>query len=135
MVKKSLYIAWAFMLLLCGLMGFVAVQGGPAYGVMIVLAVLCFVPPAILVYLCARDGSRADLRRIRNLSALSLGVTLALLVGNFFTIAAPAWVGDILYALLVVLSSPMICGQIWIISLLLWGALMWTCIHLLGKKK
>ena len=135
MVKKSLYIAWAFMLLLCGLLGFVVVQGGPAYAVMIFLAVLCFIPPVIIVVLSVRQGSAPDLRRVRNVSALSLGMTLVLLLGNFLTVAAPEWVGNLLYGALVVFSSPMICGQIWILSLLLWAALLWSCLVLQRKIK
>ena len=60
---------------------------------------------------------------------------LLTLIGNFLTLAAPEWVGNVLYAVLVMVSSPMVCGQIWIISLLLWAALMWTCILLLGKRR
>ena len=41
---------------------------------------------------------------------------------------------DVLYALLVILSTPMVCSQIWVISLVLWAALMWTCISVLSKK-
>ena len=92
-------------------------------------------PPAVIVWRGWQDKDLEALRLVRNLAIGSLAVTVAALLGNFFTLAAPQWVGDLLYAVLVMVSSPMICGQFWIMSLLLWAALMWTCILLLGKKR
>ena len=40
-----------------------------------------------------------------------------------------------LYYLLVVVSTPMICGRYWVYSLLLWAILLWCCIAALRRKK
>ena len=93
------------------------------------------IAPAIIVYLGWKEKDREAVRLVRNLALGSLALTLAALVANFLTVAAPFWVGDLFYAMLVIVSAPMVCSQTWILSLVLWAALMWTCILLLGKKK
>jgi hypothetical protein len=40
----------------------------------------------------------------------------------------------VLYALLVIISSPMICGQYWVLSLFGWSWLMFDCISKLRRK-
>lgn len=134
MVRKSLYIGWAALFAACAGLGFLPDPTGAAKVLCVVFALLCFVPPVMIVCFGWREKSVEDLRMVRNLSIGSLVLTLTALIGNFFTLAAPEWVGDVLYAVLVIVSSPMICSQIWIISLILWAALMWTCILLLRKK-
>ena len=135
MVKKTMYVFWGGMLTLCAAFGFLPVSAGAARGAMITLAVLSFIPPTVIVTLSSREGASADLWRIRNLSIASLSLTLAALLANFATLAAPEWAGNALYAILIIVSSPMICGQYWILSLTLWAALLWTCIILLKKRK
>ena len=100
-----------------------------------ILAVAFFVPPVLIVHQSWKQQDRKTIRLVRNLAIESLIATIVILISNFFTLAAPEWVGDALYAVLVIVSTPMVCGQIWVISLLLWAALMWSCILLLGRKK
>ena len=131
MTKKSLFILWAVMYALCAGFGFVPEPEAAAKVCCILLSLLFFVPPAAIVYLGWKEQDREAIRLVRNLALGSLSMTLAVLAANFATLAASTWVGDLLY----IVSAPMVCSQVWILSLLLWGALMWTCIHLLGKKK
>ena len=135
MTKKSLYMIWAALFVLTAGLGFIQKPGGAGQVCCIVLAVSFFVPPAVLVYLGWKRNDRESLRLVRNLAFGSLLVTLLVLVANFMTLGAPVWVGDLLYAVMVIVTAPMVCGQAWVVSLLLWAALMWTCILLLGKKK
>ena len=135
MKKKALYLGWLAMFALCAGLGFLPQPAGLTRGLLIALAVLCFVPPALIVYFGWREKSWEDLRLVRNLAIGSLVMTLVALIGNFLTLAASETVGNVLYAILVILSSPMVCGQIWIISLLLWAALMWTTVALLKKSR
>ena len=135
MVKKPLYIAWGILFALCAGLGFVPEPAGAARVILIVLAVVCFVPPVLIVYYGWKERNLEALRLVRNLAIGSLGLTLLVLIGNFLTLAAPEWVGNVLYAVLVMISSPMVCGQIWVISLLLWAGLMWTTIALLKKAR
>ena len=135
MTNKSWYIIWAVLFALCAGLGFLPEPEGLDKGICIVMSLLFFVPPAAIVYLGWKEQDREAIRLVRNLALGSLSMTLAVLAANFATLAASTWVGDLLYTILVIVSAPMVCSQVWILSLLLWGALMWTCIHLLGKKK
>ena len=135
MAKKSLYIAWAALFALTAGLGFVKEPEGFGQVCCVLLAVAFFAPPAALVYLGWKEQDREALRLVRNLAFGSLAVTLVILVANFMTLGAPVWVGDVLYAMMVIVTAPMVCSQAWVVSLLLWAALMWTCILLLGKKK
>ena len=132
---RRLYGIWLIMFIICACLGFLPAPAGAAGVLCIILAVAFFVPPVWIVYRSWKDQDRKNIRLVRNLAMGSLMATIVILIGNFFTLAAPEWVGDALYAVLVIVSAPMVCGQIWIISLLLWAALMWSCILLLGRKK
>ena len=71
---------------------------------------------------------------VRNLSAISLGVTLFLLVLNFLSGKASDAMGEFLYGLLTMLSAPMVCSQYWLLSLFLWACLLMTAISFREKK-
>ena len=131
---KGLYGIWLILFILCACLGFLPEPAGAAGVLCMLLAILFFLPPALIVYKSWQQKELEDIRLVRNLAMGSLILTLAILIGNFLSVAAPEWVGNTLYALLVIISTPMICAQVWIISLLLWAALMWTCILLLRKK-
>lgn len=135
MSKKTLFTLWGGMFILCAGLGFIPNPAGLLRWLMTALAMLFFVPAGAIAYSAWKRKEPDTLRLVRNLAAGSLGLTVAALIANFVSIAAPEAVGDVLYAVLVMVSSPMICGQIWIVSLLLWAGLMWTCIFLLKKKK
>ena len=71
-------------------------------------------------------GDRHLLALMRNLSALSLGLTALLLILNFLTAFHSELLGNILHAVLVVVSSPMICSGHWVLSLFLWACLLFA---------
>ena len=135
MTNKSLYIIWGVLFALCAGLGFLPNPEGLDKGICVTVAVLFFAAPAAIVYLNWKKKNWEALRLVRNLAMGSLAVTLMALVANMLTLAVPVWVGDLLYAFLVIVSAPMVCSQVWVMSLVLWAALMWTCILLLGKKK
>lgn len=134
MNTKGLYGIWLILFVICACLGFLPEPAGMAGVLCTLLAVLFFVPPALILHQSWRKKDWENIRLVRNLALGSLILTLVILIGNFFTLAAPEWVGNVLYAVLIIVSAPMICGQIWLISLLLWAALMWTCIFLLRRK-
>ena len=80
-------------------------------------ALLFFVPPAVLLYRAKRDGDAHTLLLIRNLSALSLGLTVVLLVANFLTALSSEALGTAVHCLLTVVSAPMICSNMYILPL------------------
>ena len=135
MNTKRLYGIWLVAFVICACLGFLPAPAGAAGVLCMILAVVFFVPPVLIVYRSWKNQDWENIRLVRNLAMGSLILTLVILIGNFFTLTVPEWVGDALYAVLVIVSTPMVCGQIWVISLLLWAALMWSCILLLGRKK
>lgn len=133
MKNSVLYMLWAGLFILCAVLGFIPNPQGALRNCLTVLAVLFFVPGGVLTYRAAKAGDRDGLKLIRNLSAASLAVTLAVLVLSFATVAASEGVGNFVYGLLVILSSPMVCSGIWVLSMFLWACLLMTSISQLKK--
>ncbi|MBQ7817358.1 MAG: hypothetical protein IJ388_00995 [Oscillospiraceae bacterium] len=135
MTKRNLYIAWAVLFALCAGLGFVPNPRGGIYAALFILALLFFVPPAILVYKATKDGDVAQLKRIRTISLISLGATLLMLALNFLSVSFSAAAGKFVYWLLIIVSAPMVCGQVWVVSLFLWGCLLSATWQELIKRK
>ena len=135
MTKKNLYIAWGVMYMLCAALGFVPNPQGALYGLLFMLALAFFIPPAILLYRAVQRRELAPVRLIRALSLVSLFGSLTLLVLNIMAVGATAEVGNILYYLLILVSCPMVCNQVWVVSLFLWACLMVVSWQELRKHK
>ena len=134
--EKGLWKAiWAGMYLLCAVLGFLPPQEGGNRIMLVIFAVLFFAPPAWLLWLSYRNNDLPTLKLLRLLSALSLGSTMALIALNFLSVLWPDWLGDFLYFLLLVLSVPMLCGQYWVLSLMLWAILLWGSLLALGNLR
>lgn len=126
MNRKSLFALWGVMFVLCAALGFVS---GPENltKALLVLAGLCFfVPGFALVAQAKNSGDLHTLALIRNLAALSLSLTALLLMLNFLSVRGSDALGNVLHAVLVIVSAPMMCGQYWVVSLFLWACLMIT---------
>ena len=130
MNKKILFALWGVLFLLCAGLGFIPEPQGAAKGLMTALSVLFFVPPAVLLYRCDRDTSLL----IRNLSLLSLGVTLVTLILNFILAVSSEFLGTVLHYILVVVSAPMICSGYWVLSLFLWACLLMASLKMQKKS-
>lgn len=124
MKEKTLYILWGFLFILCAGLGFIPEPTGFGKAILVILALLFFVPGALLLVNAIRDQNRKTVLRVRLISACSLGFTLILLVANVLSVNASEVLGNILYWLLVIGSSPMICGRYWLLTLFLWGCLL-----------
>lgn len=120
MKSKNLFILWGGLFVLCAALGFVPNPAGALRFLLILAAIAFFVPPLILI----RKGGKKTRQLIGSLSLLSLCLTTFLIILNFLSVGFSAAVGDALYALLVILSCPMICGQYWVISLFGWAWLL-----------
>ena len=110
MKKKSLFALWGVLFLVCAGLGFIPEPSGAVRWLLTVLSILFFLPPAVLVYQGRKAGDGHLLALIRNLSVLSLGLTALLLIMNFLPAFRSELLGNILHAVLVVVSSPMICS-------------------------
>ena len=133
MLRKFLYALWGCLFSLCAGLGFIPEPEGLMATVLTFFAVTAFVPPFALLYFSGKNGNTADSMLIRNLSALSLGLTSAALIANFFTAFASETLGQILHYILIIVSSPMICSGHWVLSLFLWACLLMVSIKQLKR--
>ena len=124
MTKGSLYIAWGVLFAICAGLGFVPNPSGAMYAVSLILALLFFVPPTILTCKAIKENDVPELKRLRTICFASLGATVIALMLNFLSVGFTATAGKLVYWLLILVSAPMVCGQIWLISLFLWGCLL-----------
>ena len=120
MSKRTLFILWGILFALCAGLGFL-----PEPGVLTTAAaILFFFPPAVLLYRARKEKDTHTRLLIRNLSALSLGLSVLLLVVSFLTALSSEVLGTAVHCLLVVVSTPMICSGHWALSLFLWSCLL-----------
>ena len=130
MTKNTLFALWGGLFLLCAGLGFL-----PEPNLLTTLAaLLSFVPPAILLYHAQKEADIHTLKLVRNLAALSLGLTALLLVLNFMTALSSEALGTAVHYILVVVSSPMVCSGNWAVSMFLWACLLMVSLSLLKKK-
>jgi hypothetical protein len=116
-MKKTVYIFWGLLYVLCVGFGFIPEPAGLVKWAMVGLSVMFFVPGFLLLYL----GERMWVRRI---SLGSLGITVAVFVLNVLSVRDTAGTGDFLHVLLGLVSAPMFCSQIWVLSWFLWACLL-----------
>lgn len=121
-----LYGIWAVMYVAAVLLSLLDnVQGGGLV-LLNIYAFLFFIPGGILVYWAIREKCRIQLRLLRWVSGVSLGLTVALLVVTFLCVNASVQVGRILYSFLILVSAPMLISYNWAVSLFLWACLLVT---------
>ena len=134
--KGILKALWAGMFIVCCMMGFLTEVSGPAKVLLIILSVLFFVPAYADVYFSWKNRDVKELRIIRTLCLMSLGTTLVVLVANMLSVLGRSEaLGTALHYVLIVVSTPMLCGQFWVYSLLLWAVLLWCSIAALQHEK
>ena len=123
MKNKTLYILWAALFALCALLGFFREIVTEGRWLMTLLSVLFFAPPGALLWR-ARKGKDDHTRLlIRNLAGASLGLTLVLLVAYFLAALGSEWLGTVLNAILIILTTPMVASGYWALSIFLWAFL------------
>ena len=134
MNKNSYFALWGGMFVICAGLGFIPKPEGAAKWLLVTISVLFFLPPAMLLRYAMQANDRDTVKLIRNLSLLSLGITVVTLILNFASLIWSEAVGNALYALLIVVSCPMICAQYWLLSMFLWACLLMASIRYLRKK-
>ena len=135
MTKKKLYIAWGVMYVICAALGFIPEPQGALSGLLIMISLAFFIPPAILLYRAVQRSDLATVRVVRNLSLTSLLATMVMLVLNLLSVGATIESGRFVYYLLILVSSPMACNQVWFLSLFLWACLLVTSWQEIKKNK
>ena len=122
---KTLYTAWAVMYLLTVALGFAfpgAMGGLPVF--LRLTAVLFFLAPTVILVRAKRERAGFHILLVRWLSFFSIVLTAVLLVLNLLSALWSEWLGNALYAALVVISAPMACANHYALSLFLWGTLL-----------
>lgn len=138
MNKKVLFALWGGLFSLCAGLGFIPgfslEVGSGVQAILTLLSVACFAPPAWLLYRAKKGKDTHTMKLVRNLSALSLALTLVFLILNFLTAFTSETLGNILHSILIIVSSPMVCSGYWALSLFLWACLLMISLSLLRKK-
>ena len=141
MKEKTLYPLWAFFYVLCVVLGAIPNRTSAGSVALAVVAVLFFVPGAMLLYLGVRDGRKKTVVRVRAISLVSLVLTTGLLIANLLSVRSSSLVlGDVLYVALSAVSAPMLCleSNYWMVSLFGWACLLMASfpwLRKLGNKK
>ena len=133
MTTTSYFTLWAGYFILCAGLGFIPEPAGFGKFCLAAVSIGFFVPPACLLRYAHGKGDTTTIRIVRNLSFVSLALTLVLIIANFMSLMAAEAVGNILYVLLTIVSAPMVCSQYWVLSLFLWACLMIWANKLLKK--
>ena len=125
MNKKSLFVLWGALFILTAILGFF-----PGAWWYTAVSVLFFLPPMALLY----RSSRETVKLIRNLSALSLSITLIALILNFIFAVSSETLGNVLHVILTIVSAPMMASGYWVLSLFLWACLLMASLRELKKQ-
>ena len=135
MKKNGLFVLWGVLFVVCAGLGFVSQPAGALKWLMIALGLVFFAPPVVLLSRAKATRDLPTAALVRNLSALSLGLTLVLLVANVLSLLGGEALGNVLNAILAIVSVPMFCGQIWVLTLFCWAFLMIAAQKLVKQMK
>lgn len=132
-----LYIVWVCLYILCVGLGTVEAAAATTRALLVMTALAFFVPGFVLAADYLKNENRKGLRTVRIVCICSLSLTALALAGNFISARAGAEVGNALYAVLAVVSAPMLCAQYWAASIFLWACLLMITIPgvILPRKK
>lgn len=130
----KLSIVWGCMYLLCTACGFINVSQGALQGLFFLFSLGFFIPGGMLLFHGLKTRDQRIVKAVRIISIVSLVLTLLLIVLNFATARDSAAVGAVMYGILIVVSSPMICSQAWVVSLFGWACLLMGSIIKPNKK-
>lgn len=124
MKEKVLYAIWGGLYILCVGLGFISEPAGFGKFLLVLTALIFFLPGGAILYYGLKGQDRKMLLRLRIVCISSLLLTMVLLVANILSAAASVAIGNLLYELLALVSAPMLCGQYWVMSLFLWACLL-----------
>lgn len=130
MKAKNLWLIWLYLFAFCCIIGFIPGPDGLVKALMVLLAVGFFVPGGLLL----KQGDRKTAKWIVLICAASLVLTTVSVILNFASVLMDEVWGTVLYILMGILSTPMLCSQIWVISLFGWACLLAAGVFKLLKK-
>lgn len=123
---QTLYSLWALLFVLTAALGllFPNVEGAFPLALLRLAAVGFFVPPCLILLRARAEGAGKHIRLLRYLSLCSVGATCVLLGLNIASVGMGPGVGLALNAALAVISAPLVCGNLYVLPLFLWGCLL-----------
>ncbi len=124
MKQKLLWAAWGCLYIVCVGLGTVENPQGFGRVLLVLTALIFFVPGWALLYLGRRDAKCR--RGVRIAAICSLSLTACLLVANMLSVRMSERAGAVLHDLLALVSAPMLCSQYWVLSLFLWAVLLFA---------
>lgn len=133
MKKYILYGIWFCLYVTCLFLGYVTEPDQAQQVALLLMALIFFVPGVLLLIDAHRAKDAKTLCILRWISAVSLGLTVVLLIANVASALAPDAVGNALYELLIIVSVPMVCSQHWLVSLFLWACLFFATLRRKAK--
>lgn len=133
MKKYILYGIWFCLYVTCLFLGYVTEPDQAQQVALLLMALIFFVPGVLLLIDAHRAKDVKTLCILRWISAVSLGLTVVLLIANVASALAPDAVGNALYELLIIVSVPMVCSQHWLVSLFLWACLFFATLRRKAK--
>ena len=135
MKKNGLFALWGVLFAACAALGFVPQPAGALKWLLGILGLVFFAPPVLLLRRAKECSDRSVVALVRNLAIVSLVLTLLALVANVLSLLGDETLGIVLNVVLAIVSTPMFCGQIWIVTLFCWAFLMVGANTLLKKMK
>ena len=135
MKKKGLFVLWGVLFAVCAGLGFVGQPTGVLKWLLGALGLVFFAPPVVLLSRAKQFRDLPTAALVRNIAAASLGLTFALLVANFLSLLGGEALGNVLNVILAIVSVPMFCGQIWVLTLFCWAFLMIAAQKLVKQMK
>lgn len=125
MKKSTLITLWGVLYIICAGLGFIPEPTGAVKTMLFLLSLVFFVPPALLLYRAKKDRDGKGRKFVRRVSLISLGCTLAALIGSILSaLTATNNMGDVMHIVLGLVSAPMYCSNYWALSLFLWAAVL-----------
>lgn len=135
MKNSVVFIYWAALYLICALLGLFPMESAAGTVLSVLMSALFFLPGGVLVYRGIRKKDRKLLRQVRIISALSLLLTMILLIASFLSVMGSPVLGNVIHILLTLVSVPMISSGYWFVSLFLWACLLISTWVLSGKRR
>ena len=133
MNNKKLILFWILYYCVCVGLACIPNPQGALFGFLTLAGLCFFIPGGILLSRFCKTGNRKGLLCIRNLSLISLGLTVVAIFANMLSAALSETLGDVLYAVLILVSVPMVCCRVWILSLFGWACFFTVSRHYLKK--
>ena len=133
MRRNLLYGIWAWMWILCALLGHITAPRGSQAVALLLIGVSSFIPGILLLVNGVRTGHAKTVRTVRWISGLSLGLTAAAFIANILSVKGSDALGLVCHEILIFVSSPMMCVQVYPLSMFIWACLFVSTFR--GKKQ